>query len=239
MGLTPEEALKVIPERNNNPAVISNGMELIIVPPSEDGGQAVADAPDGTEESSEGDAEAEATPEVEDAADSRSAIAEVLPNVSPGSVCVQVFEDANNDGRRAEQGELPMPDQAVTISQNGNTITTYVTDGSGELHCFEELEAGTYQVQIFPTADYVVTGDDSWAVAIAEGVMIPVSFGLQVAPEGVADAGEQAVDSTEDAAAAEQNTSGGLLDNVGAIVLGVAAVLIVMAGVGAYLLRRG
>jgi hypothetical protein len=248
MGLTPEEALQAIPERNNNPSVISNGMELIIVPPSEDGGQAVADAPDATEESSESEPEVEETPEpvegsenpaAADAVDSRSAIAEVLPQVSPGSICVQVFEDANNDGQRAEQGELPMPDQAVTISQDGNTVTTYVTDGSGELHCFEELEAGTYQVQIFPTADYVVTGDDSWAVAIAQGVMIPVSFGLQVVPEAVANAGEQAVDSAEDAAAAEQITGSGLLGNIGIIVLGVAAVLIVLAGAGVYLLRRG
>ena len=256
MGLTPEEALQAIPERNNNPSVINNGMELIIVPPSEDGGQAVANAPDDTEESSEGDPEVEATPETgegdneelaegsedsaaEDTADPRSEIAEVLPQVTPGSVCVQVFEDANNDGIRAEQGELPMPDQAVTISQNGNTVTTYVTDGSGELHCFEGLETGTYQVQIFPTADYVVTTDDSWAVAIAEGVMIPVSFGLQVAPEGIADAGEQAVDSTEDATAAEQDSGSGLSDNIGIIVLGVAALLIVLAGAGVYLLRRG
>ncbi len=65
-----------------------------------------------------------------------------------------------------------MADQAITISQDGNTITTYITDGSGELHCFEDLESGTYQVQLFPTADYIVAGDDSWAVAIAEGVMV-------------------------------------------------------------------
>ncbi len=84
-----------------------------------------------------------------------------------------------------------------------------------------------------------MTGDDSWAVAIAEGVMVPVSFGLQAAPEGVASAGEQDVNSTEDEAAAEQGSSGGLSDNIGTIVLVVAAVLIVMAGVGVYLLRRG
>jgi hypothetical protein len=242
MGLTPEDALQAIPERNNNPSVINNGMELIIVPPSEDGGQAVVEVeptPEAVEIDSDEPAEGTEDPVEEDAADSRSAIAEVLPQVLSGSVCVQVFEDVNNDSQRAEQGEAPMPDQAVTISQNGNTVTTYVTDGSGELHCFEELEPGTYQVQIFPTADYVVTGDDSWAVAIAEGVMIPVSFGLQEAPQAVADAGEQAVDSTEDAAVTGQNAGSGLSDNIGIIVLGIAAVLILLAGTGVYLLRRG
>ena len=132
-----------------------------------------------------------------------------------------------------------MADQAITISQNGNTITTYITDSSGELHCFENLESGTYQVQIFPTADFVVSGDDSWAVAITEGVMVPVSFGLQAAPEGVAVAGEQDGNSTADSATTEGNSGSSLTDNIGIIVLGVAGVLILLAGVGVYLLRRG
>ena len=94
-------------------------------------------------------------------------------------------------------------------------------------------------MQVFPTADYMVTGDDSWAVAIAEGVMVPVSFALQKAPEGVADAGGQDANSTGDTATAEGNTGGGLSDNIGTIVLAVAAVLIILAGAGVYLLRRG
>ncbi len=60
MGITPEEALRQIPELNNNPSVISNGMELIIVPPSEDGGQASAEE---TEEGSDVNLDATATPE--------------------------------------------------------------------------------------------------------------------------------------------------------------------------------
>lgn len=252
MGITPEEALREIPERNNNPSVISNGMELIIVPPSEDGGQAAAQE---TEEGSDADLEATATPETEENAGNEpsegatatpaeesapdSTIAELLPQITAGSICVQVFEDLNNDGVRAEDGELGLTDQAITISQDGNTITTYITDGSGELHCFEDLESGTYQVQVFPTADYMVAGDDSWAVAIAEGVMMPVSFGLQKAPESVADAGGQDANSPGDTAAAEGNTGGGMSDYIGTIVLAVAAVLIILAGAGVYLLRRG
>ena len=49
MGITPQEALTAIPELNNNPAVLRSGMELIIVPPSEDGGQAA----DSSEETAE------------------------------------------------------------------------------------------------------------------------------------------------------------------------------------------
>jgi hypothetical protein len=152
---------------------------------------------------------------------------------------VQVFEDINGDSARAEQSESPMSDQAITLSQSGNTITTYITDGSSEMHCFENLETGTYQVQIFPTADYMVTGDDSWAVAIAEGVMIPVSFGLQLASDAVAEAGEQAGESTAETSAEQQEPSSGLSNNLGMIALGGAVLLIILAGAGVYLLRRG
>lgn len=249
MGLTPEEALTAIPELNNNPSVISNGMELIIVPPNEGGAQEAAETPAESEESSAEDVQAEATPEApveeseepvtEENSDSRSPIAEVLPQVKSGSICVQVYEDVNQDGTRQDQGEMSMADQAVTLSQNGNTITTYITDGSGELYCFEDLETGTYQVQIFPTANYIVSGDESWAVAVADGVMVPVSFGLQAAPESLAEAADQAPDANVEAAPSAQQSGGGLTDNIGMIVLGVAGVLVLLAGAGVFLLRRG
>lgn len=257
MGITPEEALQEIPELNNNPSVISNGMELIIVPPSaadaqeavEESADSVADDGQAEEAPAEADEEnAEATePQVEETAvpaednNTESNIAQALPQITAGSICVQVYEDVDNDGVRAEQGEMSLPDQAVTLAQDGNTISTYITDGSSELHCFEELETGTYQVQIFPTAGYMTAGDDSWAIAVAEGVMVPVSFGLQTAPQSVADAGDQesAAASTADGVAAEAQGSSGLFDNVGVVVLVVAGALILLAGAGVFLLRRG
>jgi hypothetical protein len=69
--------------------------------------------------------------------------------------------------------------------------------------------------------------------------MIPVSFGMQMAPNTVAAAGEQGGESSADTAAEQQESSGGLTDNLGMIVLGVAVVLIILAGAGVYLLRRG
>ena len=248
MGITPEEALTEIPALNDNPTVITNGDELIIVPPSPERATAIAEAADQP-------AEAEATPQGEDAEQSEpateaneetasgqsgsSALSQALLQVSPSSICVQVYEDVNGDGTRADVGEKPVSNQAVTLRRAGSTISTYVTDDSGDLYCFESLESDTYQVQLHPTADYVVVGDDRWAVAMAEGVMIPVSFGLQSAGDTVA-----AAESAEDAASAEDNTAaesdeGGVTANMGYIVLGIAVVLILVAGAGVYLLRRG
>ena len=259
MDITPEEALTEIPALNNNPTVISAGDELIIVPPSPERATAVAEAAEGEA------AEGEATPEAEEASaeeesgDSNeegepsepsteettaeqggsSNLSQALLQVSPSSICVQVYEDVNGDGARADVGELPVSDQAVTLRRGGTTVSTYVTDDSGDLYCFESLETDTYQVQVNPTADYVVVGDDRWAVAMAEGVMIPVSFGLQSAGDAVADAGtaEDAQDAEDSAAAASDE--GGLTSNMGIVVLGIAVVLVLVAGAGVYLLRRG
>lgn len=262
MGITPEEALVKIPEINNNPSVITTGDELIIVPPS---AEVPVEAPEETEEVAEGEATPEAEPTEEGTAAEEeteataepadqesagesggeasrggsSALSQALLQAPPSSICVQVYEDANGDGTRSDVGENPVADQAVTLRRGGSTISTYITDGSGDLYCFESLEPDTYQVQINPTADYVVVGDHRWAVAMSEGVMIPVSFGLQPAANAVADAGI-----TEDVASAESDAvqepaENGVSNNMGLIVLGIAGVLVLVAGTGVYLLRRG
>lgn len=264
MGITPEEALVKIPEINNNPSVIATGDELIIVPPS---AEVVAEEVEETEQAAEGEATPDAESpagdqETEDAADSTStneipeqeaatesggeagqggssALSQALLQVSPSSICVQVYEDVNGDGTRSDVGENPVADQAITLRRGGSTISTYITDETGDLHCFESLEADTYQVQIDPTADYVVIGDHRWAVAMAEGVMIPVSFGLQPAANAVADAGTPDDAGTVEAPAAEEPAESGLSGNMGLIVLGIAGVLVLVAGTGVYLLRRG
>ena len=64
------------------------------------------------------------------------------------------------------------------------------------------------------------------------------AFGLQAAPESVAQAADQAPD-TNGEAAPEEQSGGGLTNNIGIIVLGVAGVLVLLAGTGVFLLRRG
>ncbi len=257
MGLTPEEALVEIPARNNNPAVINSGQELIIVPPSAERAAAIAEVaeaeatpdPEATpvEEEAESSTESAETAEQNTEGDMAAAsteggstnLSQALLQAAPSSICVQVYEDANGDGTRADVGEKPVANQAITLRRAGSTVSTYVTDESGDLHCFESLEADTYQVQIFPTEDYGVVGDVSWAVAMADGVMIPVSFGVQKTADSVA-----AAAMTEDAppsgeTAAEQPAEAGTSSNSTYIILGIAAVLVLVAGTGIYLLRRG
>ncbi len=254
MGITPEEALTEIPALNNNPSVINSGDELIIVPPNPERAAAIAEASDEQPAEEETSVEGESADGAEAGEEAQSAesenvsetaqggssnLTQALLQASPSSICVQVYEDINGDGTRADVGDNPIADQAITLRRAGSTVSTYVTDGSGDLHCFESLEPDTYQVQIYPTADYAVVGDDRWAVAMAEGVMIPVSFGLHSAANAVADAGTtDDAASAADAASAEPDT-GGPADNLGLVILGIAVVLILVAGTGVYLLRRG
>jgi hypothetical protein len=172
---------------------------------------------------------------------------------------VTVYEDASGDGVR-DNDEGLVANAAVTLSRAGNTISTYITDGTTEPYCFEVTEADTYQVQIYPPADYVSTGEASWAVAVTEGASFPVSFGLQqgsgeaavadtadtTAAEAAGETAETSADTAAADTAAEETTdatvsgdSGFQMPSLGIIVLGVAVFLVLLAGIGVFLLRRG
>ncbi|HFQ93003.1 MAG TPA: LysM peptidoglycan-binding domain-containing protein [Anaerolineae bacterium] len=270
LGLTAEEALPVIMELNDNPAFISAGQELLIKEPDPNAAANAAAAesadatptdaaatPEGETAEGEGDAivvegeepaEAAATavPETSDAP-----AEEAAAESTSGGVCLQVYEDIN--GNELYDSDEPLfPDAAVTLFRAGTTVTTYITDGVSEPHCIDNLEGGAYEIQVFPPANYRATTPDTWAVAITEGVMVPVAFGVQegaaeVAMVGTPDAGAAAEGDTAAAtpdaetAAEEANASsdsGGIMANIGLVVLGIAVVLVLLAGAGVILLRR-
>lgn len=272
LDMTPEEALPAIRELNNNPAFINVGQELQIAAP---GTLAAADpAPAEAEETAAEDEEAsgeEAETEDNEEASGEEAEATVAAEpeateaepeateaatdaVAANAICVSVYNDENGDGTRAGATEALQADAAVTLFHDGRTLSTYVSDGISEPYCFEDLESGTYQVQIFPPADYKATTPDNWAVAVANGVMVPVNFGTQQDQESAAPAeqvaevagvAEDTAAAGEPAATAATTNAGlanepgrGLFANLGVIVLGIAGVLVLLAGIGVVLLRR-
>jgi len=247
LDMTPEEALPAIQERNNNPAFINVGDELLIVPPAP--AAALAAVPEEAEEEQEAPDEAAlAEAEAEAAAAAAAAQAEteaVAAAEVKGAICVTIFNDVNEDGQREAGVETLLADNAVTISRGGSTISTYISDGVNEPHCFENLEADTYQVQIFPPAGYQVTTADSWAVAVTDGGVAPINFGVRFNDEPAAlaaqdvDTAVAATDAAPASSALTNAASGGIFSNIGLIVLGVAVFLILLAGIGVVLLRRG
>lgn len=249
MQLSPEEAVRAIQERNNNPTVINPGQELIIVPPN----SSAAIAPPSVEEEPEVEAEAEADSEaveedvvVTEEPETPAATEETTSAIS--GICVNAYHDLNGDGARDPSSEPLLANAAITVFQGGRTVASYVTDGGGADYCFENLPPDTYQVQVFPPAGYQATTPESWAIVVAEGVVIPVAFGLQEAPETVAmvsdatpvDEGETAsVEETAVSPDPAPESSGGGLASISGIILIGAAILVMLAGVGVYLLRRG
>jgi hypothetical protein len=264
LNMGPEQALPHIQELNGSPQFVSAGQELIIraageyddTPPAED---AAATDEETTEEAPvrEGEAAAseedvivvegediEASPTIEPTA--------VATATGPAGICVSAFNDENGNGTFDGAPDAVKADAAITLFKDGKTVTTYITDGVKDTHCFENLETGTYQVQLYPPANYVPTTADSWAISVSEGVYIPLEFGMQfnagepaaeVADAAASDVG--AADTTDETTAVtpEEETAaadaGGLMSNAGGILVVVAVILVLLAGAGVVMLRRG
>jgi len=239
MGVTAEEALTLIPELNGNPAFFNPGDELIIVPP----GKTPTPEPSPTIEA---ESTVEATPEAAPTAEvAVKPLEEAAANSgTTNGVCVIVYEDTDADAVYFIENENLLADAAVTLFRDGKNEASFVTDGINEPYCFENLEAGTYQVQVYPPAGYRATTPESWAVAVSDGVIIPVTFGLAPTPQEVAAveptaavAGETGAADAETAVSPEASSGG--LGNISGLLLIGAAVVVLLAGVGVFLLRRG
>ena len=264
LGVTAEEALPIIQDRNNNPAFISPGQELIIVPPGEVVAAPVAEeAP--AEEAAEGEevvAEETAVPEQEapaeeEAAEETTEVAEAQPEETGGStdapapvasasnsICVAVFNDADSNGAQDVSSESLQSDAAITLFRAGATVSTYVTDGISEPYCFQDLDPDTYQVQVYAPAGFAPTTADNWAVSVTDGTALSVAFGVKEAAEVAAVSAETVsteTDATDTASAPaeEAPAEGGFFSSIGGIVLVIAGILVLLAGAGVVMLRRG
>ena len=262
LGIPPEEALPLIREINNDPQFINVGQELLIAP----GGEPIPEETPVTEpetESEETTTEAvteEVSTRDEDVAaggvdltgDSSETVVAVASTgggsgepelgaeLSTGSVCVSAFNDINSDGVRDASNETLLADAALTLSRaGGNPIATYISDGLNEVHCFENLEPDTYQIEFFPPADYRPTTQSNGWVSVANGTSGPIPFGAQYDPVAVAAVNTQPSEPLSDDVAEAPTESEGLGIGVGTIVIGIAVLLVLLAGFGVVLLRRG
>jgi hypothetical protein len=260
MEQTAEQALATIKELNNDPTFINTGQELMIVPPS-------ANAAAATPAAAEGEAEATASGEeatAGEAAEATSVVAaeptaqevEAEPTAAPAadttnSVCVLAYNDANGDGVRQADSETLQVDAAFTLLRGSDSVATYISDGISEPYCFTDLDADTYQVQFSPPPAYETTTSATWAVAVSDGISVPVEFGAQesaatAVADGTATGDTALADSstTNDTTAGTtevsgaENEPGGFFSNLGGIVIAVAVGLVLLAGAGIFLLRR-
>ncbi len=267
LGIPADQALNQIRELNGNPQFINIGQELLIREAGNfvQGGTASTEAQptdeaaasEITSESDEPTAEAGGETIVVEGEPLDAATPEPTATEqpqTPAGVCVAAFEDSNGNGQFEAGVDSLKADAAITLFKDGQTVSTYITDGFTDVHCFEDLTPGAYQVQLFPPANFVPTTPDSWAISVSEGVLIPVQFGVQYqepAAVAVADAGSVETSAVDTAvtdapsptpAPATGETAadnGGFLNNIGMIVIMAAVVLLLLAGAGIVMLRRG
>ena len=248
LDMPPEQALDHISSVNNSPAFLTVGQDLTILPagsasaPAEEVDEEAEDAEEVEEEEVVEVEEVEE--EVEEAAEEETAVSANTTN----SICIVAFHDQNANGEQ-EANDPILVDAALTLTRGGRTIATAVSDGSESGHCFDGLEEGTYMVQFYPPADFVPTTAPSWAVAVSDGSRVAVKFGAQRDNTAIAavDTGAE----TDSVAEAQADTppvesamtiedgGGGLMSNLGTIVIAIAVFLILLAGAGIFLLRRG
>lgn len=246
MGMTAEEALPAIQALNNNPVFLNVGQELLIVAP---GTLQVAQVETAVEEPEEVAADgAEETGVALAAIAAAEPIAtEEVVEPAGATLCLSAFADENGDGQMMAGQDNLLGDAALVVSRGNQTVVTTVTLASQPEQCFDGLEPDTYQVQFYPPAGYVSSTDDSWAVALTDGMQVAVSFGAQPGSAGVErlvmvdtgavnGQGETAVAVT--AAAPEAAPAAETGSSIGLIIIGAAVFLIVLAAIGVVLLRR-
>lgn len=159
------------------------------------------------------------------------------------SICVSLFEDANQN-RLRETNEVLLEGGTITISTGDDTvIEAYTTTGEAEPYCLTELPAGDYIAVVDAPEDYGLTTPGELTLPLTVGTALNLEFGAlrgletgAVVPMPGADLGSSA----DEVLPAEGDT---LLDDLigisGFIVAGLAGVVAV-TGLGAtILLRRG
>lgn len=161
-------------------------------------------------------------------------------NANAAGVCLSMFEDVNQN-RIRESSEPLLANGKITISADGQTVTTYETDGSSEPFCLTDLSAGLYTVGAEAPEGYGLTGSPQSTLRVQTGLRINASFGaaegLEAAVPPAADSGNEAPQTIIDETA-DTPESNALLQNIGLIVFGLAGFVLIFGFGAALLLRR-
>ncbi len=93
-----------------------------------------------------------------------------------GRICVTAFHDANQN--RMRDNIEPLLNGVVVNLQDAQAVvvTSYLTDGRSEPHCFTDLVPGTYTVT-FESGTHTPTGQTAFGLLIGAGQTAQAHFG--------------------------------------------------------------
>lgn len=214
------------PTTTAEPTLTESAVEVAAAQPT----QAASSTPEPTSTISEPTEQPQVTQEV----------AENVPDLTTtqGTICVIVFDDANQNLRQ-EVEEALLPGGQITIS--GGEAQTTLADAP---LCIPGIETGTQTVEVMPPGGYGITTAPSLQVEVAAGRTSQVSFGAAegfVPPALPADqptvtpAGSQQV--TQKTVEEDNSLLDTLTDNSAYIALALAGLVFVAGGLLALLIR--
>jgi len=167
-----------------------------------------------------------------------TAVTTTSPTATPMAIaatsglCVQAFDDLNNNLTREANEPLVSSVVFDVKSLDGTTAVNYTTDGKQEPHCFANLPDGRYAVNTQLPNHLVATTDSAWQMSLLAGTNVNIMLGTQVnaPPTSVPTAAPTPAPTAAATAAAASSSSNG---SAPIALLGGGA-LILLAGVALF-----
>ncbi len=120
------------------------------------------------------------TPAATTAATATSPTATPMVVAASSGLCVQAFDDLNDNLVR-DADEPLVPDVVFDVkSLDGQTSANYTTTGTQEPYCFSSLPDGRYAVNSQLPADRSATTDSAWQMSLLAGTNVNIVLGTRV-----------------------------------------------------------
>jgi LysM repeat protein len=94
-------------------------------------------------------------------------------------LCLQAFDDLNNNLMREADEPLVADVVFDVTSVDGKTSVDYTTTGTQEPHCFSTLPDGRYAVNTQLPADRTATTDSAWQMSLLAGTNVSIILGTR------------------------------------------------------------
>jgi LysM repeat protein len=121
-----------------------------------------------------------ATPTLAVAATSTSPTTTPMAVAAASGLCVQAFDDLNNNLLREPDEPLVAGVSFDVKSVDGQTSANYTTNGTQEPYCFSTLPDGRYAVNTQLPDDRVATTDSAWQMSLLAGTNVSIMLGTRV-----------------------------------------------------------
>jgi LysM repeat protein len=98
---------------------------------------------------------------------------------APAGLCIQAFNDRNDNGLYDGNEEL-VANVKFTVLSGESQVAAFTTDGIAEPRCFADLVPGAYTVRVELPPSYISTTDEQVGLALATGQTARVAFGVRL-----------------------------------------------------------